>query len=82
VYIFLLGNTSCYNIYQSLKICSQLIAANEKLEQELAALKRLDGAASASGNLVEMVKEVCCKIHEVWEELMKLTFIKMIHFIL
>jgi hypothetical protein len=40
-------------------VCLQLIAANEKLEQELALLRRRDDAACVTGNSVKMENEVC-----------------------
>jgi hypothetical protein len=40
-------------------VCLQLTAANDKLEQELAMLRTLNDAPSATGNSAEMEREVC-----------------------
>jgi hypothetical protein len=47
----------------------QLIAENEKLQQELAQLRTVDDAASTTRNFVEKEKEVCSYSNQLWKEL-------------
>jgi hypothetical protein len=47
----------------------QLIAENEKLQQELSVLRTVDDAASTKGNLMGVEKEVCLYSNQLWKEL-------------
>lgn len=63
--IFLLAHKACQNVLWSVHISVrkfvslQLIAENEKLQQELAVLRTEDDAANTEGNFVGVEKGVC-----------------------
>jgi hypothetical protein len=63
--IFLKVHQSFQNVLWSLKISVrtfvllQLIAENEKLQQELTVMRTVDNAASTKVNIMGMEKEVC-----------------------
>jgi hypothetical protein len=63
--IFLLAHKACQNVLCSVHISVrifvslQLIAENEKLQQELAVLRTEGDAANTKGNFMGVEKEVC-----------------------
>lgn len=63
--IFLQAHQSFQNVLWSVQVSVrtsvllQLIAENEKLQQELTVMRTVDDAASTKGNFMGMEKEVC-----------------------